>query len=59
MYVDAKNMSSEQLIKFAQNGPLSGNALQQGVINQVIVKTKDGFVTINPKSVINSKPKEW
>ncbi|WP_239324574.1 hypothetical protein [Snodgrassella gandavensis] len=52
-------MSSEQLIKFAQNGPLSGNALQQGVINQVIVKTKDGFVTINPKSVINSKPKEW
>jgi hypothetical protein len=59
MYVDAKNMSSEQLIKFAKNGPLSGNALQQGVINQIIVKTKDGFVTIKPKSVLNSKPKGW
>lgn len=59
MFVDAKNMSSEQLIKFSSNGPLSGNALQQGVINRVVVRTKDGFVTIEPGAVKSNKPKGW
>ncbi|MBD2798488.1 hemagglutinin repeat-containing protein [Xenorhabdus sp. 18] len=59
MYVDAKNMSSEQLVKFASNGPLSGKALEQGVINRVIVRTKEGFVTIESNSVSKGKPKGW
>ncbi|EOI3556376.1 hemagglutinin repeat-containing protein [Cronobacter dublinensis] len=59
MFVDAKNMSSEQLIKFANNGPLSGKALQQGVIDRVVVRTNDGFVTIDAGAVKNQKPKGW
>ncbi|ELQ5997136.1 hemagglutinin repeat-containing protein [Cronobacter dublinensis] len=59
MFVDAKNMSSEQLIKFANNGPLSGKALQQGVIDRVVVRTNDGFVTIEAGAVKNQKPKGW
>ena len=59
MFVDAKNMSSNQLIDFARNGPLSGNALKQGVINRVVVRTKDSLITIEHNSIMNGKPVGW
>jgi hypothetical protein len=59
MLVDAPNMNIDRLVKFASEGPLTGKALQQGVINRVVVKTPKGYVTINPGSTIRDLPKEW
>lgn len=59
MLVDAPNMNIDRLVKFASEGPLTGKALQQGVINRVVIKTPKGYVTINPGSTIRDLPKEW
>jgi len=59
MIVDAPNIDTTQLTTFANNGPLTGAALNQGVVNTVVVKTSSGYVTITNGSVTNGLPAGW
>jgi filamentous hemagglutinin len=59
MYVDAPNMTAAQVSNFASNGPLTGTALQQGVIDTVIVKTSTGYITIKNGNVTSGLPQGW
>ncbi|RUS67726.1 tRNA nuclease CdiA-2 [Saezia sanguinis] len=61
MYMDARNMSADVVIDFANKGALtqSGRVLDQGVFNRIIVNTKDGFVTIEVGGARAGKPVGW
>lgn len=59
MVVDAPNMNIGKLKDFAANGPLSGKAVNEGVVNTVIVKTAGGYVTIKNGSVADGVPTVW
>jgi hypothetical protein len=59
MVVDAPKMSADRLTKFAEGGPLTGKALEQGVIDTVVVKTADGYVTVSKGAVVPGLPKGW
>jgi len=59
MVVNAPNIDKAALMKFAQNGPLTGKALDQGIVNTVVVKTSSGYVTIKNGSIVEGLPKGW
>jgi hypothetical protein len=44
--IDAPAMNMASVRQFAENGPLTKGMLNEGVVNQVVVRTSDGILTI-------------
>ena len=59
LYADAPNMSAAKLMDFARGGPLAGNALNTGVVNTIVVKTAEGYVTIESGRARMGLPDWW
>jgi hypothetical protein len=59
MVVKASTIRASDLIKFANNRPLTGNTLRQGFIKQVVAKTRNSYATIKDGAVTKGLPKQW